>query len=594
MKLGLFLVLLFTMAFLPACTRPKDTFTGNAEAYSGLRPREGSYYWMDSRASCQKNGVTIAGYRGVIEVTHFGPMKFKKACDDTYTKIQDGNVQFSAFGKLKIGGSAVDQVIIYNGGLFDRMSTTPQAGSTNFVWTRSFFQVTLAGETYETVVRSQGASDAPVNAQAYLIKPDGTPVLNVPVVSTINENVRNYIGTDFNLEVRTVASSTTASLQTKVNGLNESGDSSDGVDNTVTPPPPSESRVPLLVAAGAGFSCSARYGQAFCWGFNDRGQLGIGGLVNKSRQTPLSAFPSAVTMLSAGGTSACALHAGSAACWGANDLGQVGNGNFIGPVDQPSYMPLASPSMVSTGNTHACAIVSNRVHCWGNNSAGQLGDGTQTKRSTPTPVVGALGDVVSIATGAGHTCSLNTLGEVFCWGNNLMGQLGVGALDNTVRPPQKIPGYKFVSIAAGGYKTCGISDAGRLYCWGDNTTTVISGTGSNNPDRLGTPSLMPVLTGPVTSVSVGLSHACAIQNGVAYCWGQNALGATGQGTGTGYAPVSPVTGLSNETAFTISCGNTHTLLTTLSTIKSWGNNSYGQLGNDTLTNSSTPITVLDP
>jgi len=127
---------------------------------------------------------------------------------------------------------------------------------------------------------------------------------------------------------------------------------------------------------------------------------------------------------------------------------------------------------------HTCAIDDGLVYCWGQNVAGQLGDGTVTEK-TLTPVrvkgvggVGYLTDVSAVSTGWFHTCALKTDGTVYCWGANNFGQLG----DNTTterHTPVQVKGIGGVgyltnisSISSGNNQTCALKTDGTVYCWG--------------------------------------------------------------------------------------------------------------------------------
>src|SRR5205823_12201247 len=114
----------------------------------------------------------------------------------------------------------------------------------------------------------------------------------------------------------------------------------------------------------------------------------------------------------------CALvHNGGAWCWGENDKGQLGDGtttNRSTPVTV-SGLPL-NLAQIAAADDHTCALlVTGTVKCWGLNNKGQLGDGTTSDRSTPVTVAGLTG-VAKITIGDAFTCALLNSGDVECWG----------------------------------------------------------------------------------------------------------------------------------------------------------------------------------
>ncbi len=177
-----------------------------------------------------------------------------------------------------------------------------------------------------------------------------------------------------------------------------------------------------LDAAGAGW----------CWGNNENGQLGDGTQINRPSPTKVltPAGVSFVTLVTAG-LATCGLTAGGAIyCWGENDKGQVGDGTEtlrLTPV-QVHAPPGVSFSRLSVGLSSACGIAtSGTTYCWGNNAGNQLGDGTGNHRVLPTAVLVPPGvSFVEISVGADHACGLTSIGAAYCWGQNEAGELGDG------------------------------------------------------------------------------------------------------------------------------------------------------------------------
>ncbi|MGE4425685.1 MAG: RCC1 domain-containing protein [Solirubrobacteraceae bacterium] len=296
-----------------------------------------------------------------------------------------------------------------------------------------------------------------------------------------------------------------------------------------------------------------------CWGDNWIGQLGAGqpGLpgtpAEASSPLPVDlspvfadfADPAGVraTALTTGETFNCALLApagnehGSVWCWGAGGAGQIGNGQLVTQgepvkVDRPiGFLPVAaqdSGATIASGAGHTCAVSSvghRQVWCWGSNSQGQLGDGTTTNRQAPKQVPG-LDGVRSLASGDHHTCALLDAGAVRCWGYGAQGALGDGQSTNSLVPVDaQITGV--TALAAGGGQTCATLADGTLSCWGARFDGRFH-DGQHAADQ-STPSPAPGLTG-VTAVALGTRHACVTTaGGTARCWGAGLFGQLGDG-----------------------------------------------------------------
>ena len=111
-------------------------------------------------------------------------------------------------------------------------------------------------------------------------------------------------------------------------------------------------------------------------------------------------------------------------------------------------------AIVSARGQHTCGVsVAENVYCWGANGTGQLGDRTTDGRTTAGPPIAMpTPDPISrITTGDDHTCAVTAAGEAYCWGWNLLGQLGVGDTLNRLAPTKVNlpPGVKLVEISAG-------------------------------------------------------------------------------------------------------------------------------------------------
>ena len=277
---------------------------------------------------------------------------------------------------------------------------------------------------------------------------------------------------------------------------------------------------------------------------------------------------------------------------------------------------------IAAGLLHTCAVKTDgSAVCWGDNSIGQLGDGTLVSHSTPTPVYGLDGStpaktVVSIANGDSHTCAVLLDGSATCWGGNFWGQLGNNSLVNSSVPVAvsgldgSSPDKSVVSISAGvGWtgvaSTCAVLKDGSAQCWGVNNHGQL-GDGTTTTSKIpvsviGIDGLTPEST--ATAISVHGYFVCAaLGDGSAKCWGQNSTGQLGNGLKIDSSSPVSVSGLDGSTpdksVTAISVSDSHACaVLELGSVKCWGSNYYGKLGNGLVTagplnnDSSVPVAV---
>ncbi len=172
----------------------------------------------------------------------------------------------------------------------------------------------------------------------------------------------------------------------------------------------------------------SRGGVAYCWGENSAGALGDGTQINRASPVVV-ATPSGVsfTSLSAGAGTTCGLTGGGQAfCWGANFDGQLGIGITA---NSPLPAPVAGGLVLATvdgGASFFCGrTTANVAYCWGYNNDGRLGDGSTMFKLTPVPVAGGR-TFTQVVVGGTHACGLTPDGFAYCWGSNSHGQLGDG------------------------------------------------------------------------------------------------------------------------------------------------------------------------
>lgn len=340
-------------------------------------------------------------------------------------------------------------------------------------------------------------------------------------------------------------------------GANESGQLGNGsLVPSATPVRVAGGRRFVAIQAGGSHTCALTAGgEAFCWGSNRFGQLGSGGASTAEFEPVPVTGGLSFAALSVGGfhhtcgrTAAGELH-----CWGGDRDGQLGYappdeclfGVGIDPCGRtPRPVPLGSAvGEVSAGFLHTCALDPAGVaRCWGENSAGQLGTGTTGTRVPPSEVRGAV-RFAALASGSLHGCGLDEAGRAHCWGEGSAGALGTGTPVSTLTPAAVSGGLSYRTLAVSRGNTsfghgCGIATDGRLHCWGANHAGQL-GSGATDvtcPGRAGPVACAPapraVGEGGWSAVAAGTHFTCAADaEGTPFCWGANAAGQLGNGSG---------------------------------------------------------------
>src|SRR5207253_10928420 len=124
----------------------------------------------------------------------------------------------------------------------------------------------------------------------------------------------------------------------------------------------------------------------------------------------------------------------------------------------------------------------------------------------PVEVIGLHGQAVAIAAGYNHTCALLSGGEVACWGDNAVGQLGNDTTANELYPVRVVGLAHATAISAGGDHSCAIENGGGR-CWGGNAGGSL---GNGSTVNSSSPVAVGGLTGPVAALSPGTQYTCAV------------------------------------------------------------------------------------
>jgi alpha-tubulin suppressor-like RCC1 family protein len=399
------------------------------------------------------------------------------------------------------------------------------------------------------------------------------------------------------------------------------------------------------VVTGADFACALiSDGTVRCWGNNTYGQLGTGDATPHHTPTPVKGL-SGITWIGSGDLHVCAIGAGGAlVCWGANFAHQLGLGDNNNATDNGPHSTAAPVCATGTGAScvqvtgakqvvggadNTCAIVGTGVLCWGNdNGFGQLGIGPTTGAAAnppananpvavcaPTTCSGPIGQfnggIVELAMGGYHVCALDGNNLMYCWGNNGAGETGATNNGNQNNFPVGVTGVGIGSqvptkLALSAYGSCAVISDGNpannlARCWGYGDTGERGNSTSGNNAYGPTPVTVcssvgcgTTLTGVTAIASGAVSNSqstnCAIANGAVHCWGGNEVGLAGTGTAgmltvaTASLVTSGAIALGGEEA-----GNMCAVLNANGTLRCWGTNVAGQIGNGMTATATTPV-----
>lgn len=334
---------------------------------------------------------------------------------------------------------------------------------------------------------------------------------------------------------------------------------------------------------GGNFSCAVRSDATlWCWGRNGYGEVGTGSTAAEVTSPQPIPWPQPMQSVATGINSACALTTtGAVLCWGRNVYGEVGNGT---QTQQPTPVVTIASGMTALGigyTEHMCAIASDgSLWCWGSDVTGESGGPASAPGSvlTPQKVAGLGLPVIAVSVGDGDTCAITSDTALWCWGDNLYGQLGyaTGAIDWSTTPQQVTAiGTGVVKVAVGFSQTCAVKSDGTLWCWGDNSYGELglpdAGAGT------GTPTRVTAAGNTVVDVSAAENTCIRKSDGTVWCWGSDGEDQNGYAnTGSPATTPTQVPGVANTTA--VVSGIWDSCVIDSSKMLCWGSNNYGELG----------------
>ena len=334
--------------------------------------------------------------------------------------------------------------------------------------------------------------------------------------------------------------------------------------------------------------------ELWTWGTGTSGQLGNNTATN--RTTPVTTFAGGTNWKQvAGGFShtAAIKTDGTLWTWGYNTNGQLGDNAVISrstPVT--TFAGGTNWKQVSGGENHTAAIKTDgTLWTWGFNGYGQIGDNTATNRSTPVTTFAGGTNWKQVACGNNHTAAIKTDGTLWTWGGNSFGRLGDNTAVNRSTPVTTFAGgTNWKQVSCGGNHTAAIKTDGTLWIWGNNASGQL---GDNTATNRSTP--VTTFAGGTNwkQVAGGDNHTAAIKtDGTLWTWGFNGYGQIGDNTATNRT--TPVTTFAGGTNWKqVAGGRRYTAaIKTDGTLWTWGRGTEGQLGDNTITNRSIPVTTF--
>jgi alpha-tubulin suppressor-like RCC1 family protein len=303
----------------------------------------------------------------------------------------------------------------------------------------------------------------------------------------------------------------------------------------------------------------------------------------------LAACPVYLTMQPFAAFAASAKPPGTVTAWGYNGLGCLGDGTTTSSSKPVSVIlpPGVTASAIAAGQFHNMAITDDGLYQWG--------DGVTTPMKVAFPAT--VTTVIAAAGGMYHSLALTDDG-VYAWGGNGSGQLGDGTATDSAVPVKVLFPTTVTTvmvIAAGSYHSMAITDDG-LFTWGDNGGGEL-GDGTRLDRTVPVRVAFPSTVTTVVAVSGGGFHSLAITDDGVYAWGNNTFGQLGDGTTTDSVQPTKVIfqrKAAPTTVTAIAAGFWHSLAIGDNSVHGWGYNGNGELGAITAASTTVPVKAVFP
>ncbi|XP_049804341.1 probable E3 ubiquitin-protein ligase HERC4 isoform X1 [Schistocerca nitens] len=346
-------------------------------------------------------------------------------------------------------------------------------------------------------------------------------------------------------------------------------------------------------------------GDMFCWGNTTHGELGLGGLEEEQILIPRElrfSKATCVKQVACGYNHTLLLTSdGQLYSCGNNDHGQLGHNKPCKRLEQVDGLEAYIITQASCGISHSLAVNEwGQVFAWGSDSHGQLGVGLDCVSQPLPKMIKALATshVVQITSGHNHCLALTNNGELYAWGCNEYGQLGLGSsVSKETRPclVRSLMGIPIAIIACGGNHSFAVSKSGAVYGWGKN---VFGQLGLNDDiNKLYPTQLKTLRSAKVKYIACGEDFSVFLtKDGGVFTCGSGTYGQLGHGSTCNEILPRKVMELMGSTVTQVTCGRRHTLALVPSRgrVYAFGLGGAGQLGTKAVLNATTPQVVLGP